>query len=1449
MAPRKKNASIKNTGSTSSKAEPLPDWVKNKNIAKPPSKFQQIQSTNGPVSKNGGALQADVSASRPPPLFPPGTKTPINLLNERIQKHHAPKGWLRPIIEAKKASPRKINGPEGIEDYDHSNYMPELWTFVVILTKTNKSDQSNPFIVKFDARDPSGSEGSYIALDTKEKAKHWGATYALFRLYSNLSLDSILPTGPKEYWKNLADHKAKAPEHLSWLWSPDPFDAAQRLLLEKEAKKHAIEKEKKEQDQGPRLARRWVSAPEIRMAKALRDMVEDTVKDALRYFPIRNESEKSFDTAEAQNQSSLFSRLIDLGFRKGHADSAIRWLTLARQGQIATDSTLPMNSIANLSDTDACLEYLGIFCPEEDLPKSFRPSIKSESFVTQSASGSGDDNLAERWIEERLVKVAGFPRAAVAETLRDLSSEPLTSKEGSCIDILLRRLALKDVDAFKELRQQNTIEEEQKEKRSDERFALEAVLGAERIQEIPSSERPLTSCKRPATEIFDIIISDGKDEDLRLRICPGDISLYPSANVQAVPTFIVTSRSIPAYIRLALTKQLMNKLTDLDVGCSDWHEILEAGQGGVILSMVEELEYSWKHVVDNPPELSDVMTGLITKKQDRQKKAGPSSEFDRRVISRRPRVVTALEDDEKVNKTLLSNQIAMWDSAKYKKIAETRSTLPAMASREEIVQLLASQRLLIISGETGCGKTTQCPQFVLDHYIQQGKGSMCNVVVTQPRRLSAMGVASRVATERCESLDSSGQVGYSIRGETKAGKNTRLLFTTTGVLLRRLRGNDPDLQGVSHVFVDEVHERGVDSDLLLLELREVLKRNANIRIILMSATIEKETFTSYFRGAPSIDIPGRTFPVHDYYLENIFEMLGQDIDERINKGKKIDIDYDILGQTIDMICKRASVAQDTGGGILVFCPGVGEIRVAIETIKHHVSNVEVLPLHANLSPDEQRRVFSKPKEGLRKVIVSTNVAETSITIDDISYVVDLGLVKETRYDSSSGLTRLVLCHCSQANARQRRGRAGRVRKGECFKLYTRHTEQHRMQPQQIPEMNRMSLENLVLSVKALKGDGVQVSDYLGAAISPPSTQAISTAVKLLSDMNILDEEQRLSSLGKHLSLLPLDVRLGKLLVLGCVFHCVEPMLSASAVLSGKPLFIAPFENREEAAKARSKFSVGQSDILTDVNAFQQWDNMRKNGNSALRSWCETNFLSSSAMRDVINIRSDLQNNLVEMGFIPPDYSKHRMVKYQHLNANSGDLNLHRALLLAALYPSVVRIVHPQLKYDKSIAGTVEREAEARQVRFLDSEGQRVFLHPSSVLFSQNKFTSGFLASFRRGVSQHKDNGTSASEKIYLRDVTEVPMFSLLLFGGQLHVHRMEGGISMGSLDSREGSQEGWIRIRANVRIIALVNQLRHLLDAALADSFEDPVKDVFSSGTGAQVRDCLYRILEYDGQQ
>lgn len=544
----------------------------------------------------------------------------------------------------------------------------------------------------------------------------------------------------------------------------------------------------------------------------------------------------------------------------------------------------------------------------------------------------------------------------------------------------------------------------------------------------------------------------------------------------------------------------------------------------------------------------------------------------------------------------------------YQEMIATRKTLPAWQMSDKILNAIASSQVVVISGETGCGKSTQTPQFILDEYfakLQKSTGDKkahfepVNIICTQPRRLSAIGVAERVAAERCEKIGN--VVGYQIRLENKISKATRLTFCTTGILLRRLQ-SDPNLNSVTHIIIDEVHERSEESDFLLAILKDLLKVRKNLRVILMSATLNASLFSNYFRGVPVLDIPGRTFPVEQLFLEDILERSDYVIEpdsqycRRLNKNEEkqlIDeLEYsDVLASNAAppkslrdenlsiadiyaryrgysrSVCKsiflmnpmkinpemieailRYIVDVESSkwpdeGSILVFLPGFAEIQLVHDTLNDssvfspRAGRFIIVPLHSTLSNEEQALVFRKAPPGKRKIVLSTNIAETSVTIDDCVFVIDCGQMKEKRFDPNRNMESLDLVWVSRANAQQRRGRAGRVRPGICIHLFTGHRFHNHFLAQPVPEIKRVPLEQLLLRIKTLPNfEHYRIEQVISNIMEPPSEEAVLTAIKRLEDVGAFDGNDNLTALGEILATLPVDVRIGKLMVFGAIFQ-------------------------------------------------------------------------------------------------------------------------------------------------------------------------------------------------------------------------------------------------------------------------------------------------------------------------
>uniref|UniRef100_A0A665WCX5 Putative ATP-dependent RNA helicase DHX57 n=1 Tax=Echeneis naucrates TaxID=173247 RepID=A0A665WCX5_ECHNA len=602
-------------------------------------------------------------------------------------------------------------------------------------------------------------------------------------------------------------------------------------------------------------------------------------------------------------------------------------------------------------------------------------------------------------------------------------------------------------------------------------------------------------------------------------------------------------------------------------------------------------------------------------------------------------------------------------SRRFRSMLEQRKNLPAWQERENILDLLEDCQVLVVSGMTGCGKTTQIPQFILDASLSGPANQVANIICTQPRRISAISVAQRVAQERAERLGNS--VGYQIRLESVRSSATRLLYCTTGVLLRRLEG-EADLKGVTHVIVDEVHERTEESDFLLLVLKDLIVQRPDLKIILMSATLNANLFSEYFYNCPSIHIPGRTFPVDQFFLEDAIAKTGYVIEDgspymrsgkqnlsstggRISKGEPRDM-VDDLGDDVwnfMSFCKKDFVKdsipdqqlsfqdltvryKDTKksvlktiaamdldkinmdlvegilewivdgkhsyppGAVLVFLPGLAEIKMLYEQLQSNrmfnnrgATRCVVYPLHSTLSNEEQQAVFSRPPDGVTKIIISTNIAETSVTIDDVVYVIDSGKMKEKRYDASKSMESLEDSWVSRANALQRKGRAGRVASGVCFHLFTSHCFQHQLAEQQLPEIQRVPLEQLCLRIKVLDVFAKQtLESVFSRLIEPPAMESLDAAKQRLQDLGALTADEMLTPLGYHLACLPVDVRIGKLMLFGAIFRCLDPALTIAASLAFKSPFVSPWDKREEANEKKLAFALANSDHLALLQAYK-----------------------------------------------------------------------------------------------------------------------------------------------------------------------------------------------------------------------------------------------------------------------
>lgn len=494
-------------------------------------------------------------------------------------------------------------------------------------------------------------------------------------------------------------------------------------------------------------------------------------------------------------------------------------------------------------------------------------------------------------------------------------------------------------------------------------------------------------------------------------------------------------------------------------------------------------------------------------------------------------------------------------------------------------------------------------------------------------------------------------------------------------MVRMLERPD-DFQDITHVVLDEVHERTIDSDFLLIVLRRLMQKRPDLKLILMSATLEAQRFSNYLGGVPVLNIPGRTFPVEMKYLEDAVEMtnyrlsedeypaaIDDDIDEEDAAGEtaggaqasldgyskqtketvtrfdEYRIDYQLIKRLLLKIA-TAPELDHYSKAILVFMPGLAEIRRLNDEILSEPTfqrNWIVHALHSSIASEDQEKAFNVPPEGMRKIVIATNIAETGITIPDITAVIDAGKEKMMRFDERRQLSRLVESFISRANAKQRRGRAGRVQNGICFHLFTKHRHDKMLAEQQTPEMLRLSLQDLVLRVKICKLG--EVEQTLLEAVDPPSPKNIRRAIDSLKEVKALTSNESLTPLGTQLAKLPLDVFLGKLIIHGAFFRCLDAAISIAAILSSKSPFVNTMGSNTQRDAARMSFERGDSDLLTVYNAYCGWKRARSTPGSSEFGFCRKNFLSPQALQSIEDVKLQLVVSIADAGLLTLDSSQ------------------------------------------------------------------------------------------------------------------------------------------------------------------------------------------------------------------
>ncbi|XP_056445679.1 ATP-dependent RNA helicase TDRD9 [Gadus chalcogrammus] len=592
--------------------------------------------------------------------------------------------------------------------------------------------------------------------------------------------------------------------------------------------------------------------------------------------------------------------------------------------------------------------------------------------------------------------------------------------------------------------------------------------------------------------------------------------------------------------------------------------------------------------------------------------------------------------------------------------------LPITKNRQELVSLVENNSVVIIRGATGSGKTTQLPQFILDHYSE--KNAPCNIVVTQPRKIGATSIARWVATERRCTLGS--LVGYQVGLEKMATEHTRLIYVTTGVLLQKLVAAKT-LNEFSHIFVDEVHERTDEMDFLLLVIRKLLHSNSRyVKVVLMSATINCREFAEYF-GSPVrgqmnpayvFEVDGAPYAIEQSYLDDLRALCPGRVVPMSSHEPNISQEmYNIaisLIQSFDEMetkdqCKKTeqdvSLKLPERGSVLVFLPGLKEIGNMQEGLATLVRRrLQVYPLHSTVTMEEQNGVFLVPVPGYRKIILSTNIAESSVTVPDVKYVIDFCLARHLVCDNETNYQSLRLTWASKTNCNQRKGRAGRVSKGYCYRMITKDFWENDIPEYMVPEMLVAPLTSIMLKVKLLDMGNPRV--LLSTALSPPNLQDIVRTVLQLKEMGALsakndrqnhNDDGELTFLGRVLAHLPVDLRLGKMIALGHVFGCLQESLIIVACLSLKSFFAMPYNQMMAGFRTKLGFANGiPSDAIAFLNAFKAWHTAKKTGQ--LRhpkdelDWGKENFIQIRRIREVTELYEDLRKRVAHFNMIVPE---------------------------------------------------------------------------------------------------------------------------------------------------------------------------------------------------------------------
>lgn len=632
--------------------------------------------------------------------------------------------------------------------------------------------------------------------------------------------------------------------------------------------------------------------------------------------------------------------------------------------------------------------------------------------------------------------------------------------------------------------------------------------------------------------------------------------------------------------------------------------------------------------------------------------------FKAPTIAEGPKAEASSDEDEKdmnVPKAVRDARADKMLKKEADKLLKDRKSLPVYLYKAPLLEAVRDYQVLIIVGETGSGKTTQIPQYL--HEV--GYSKIGKIGCTQPRRVAAMSVAARVAKEYGCKIGH--EVGYNIRFEDCTTDRTIIEYMTDGMLLRSFL-HEPDMASYSVMMVDEAHERTLHTDVLFGLVKDVARFRQDLKLIISSATLDAEKFSEYFDNAPIFNVPGRRYPVSIHYT------------------KAPEANYlDACVITVLQI----HLTQGSGD-VLVFFTGQQEIEEAMDLLSFKtrgmgtaMGELLVLPIYANLPTDMQAKIFEKTPDGARKVVLATNIAETSITIDNIVYVIDPGFCKQNSFNPRTGMESLIVVPCSKASANQRAGRAGRVKPGKCFRLFTKWSYEHELDDDNAPEIQRSNLGHVVLMLKSIGIDDLLHFDFM----DPPPPETLIKALEQLYALSALNDQGDLTKLGRRMAEFPMDPQQSKSLIQADKYKCVDEVVTICSMLGvDGAIFYRPKDKGIHADNARKNFHKPGGDHMTMLHVYKQWE---ETGYSL--NWCMENYLQNRSLKRARDIRDQLVDMLEK-------------VEIEH-SSNVQDLDGQRKSILSGFFYNTAR-----LRKDGSYV-TVKHP-------------HTVEIHPTSCLFGQ-----------------------------------------------------------------------------------------------------------------------------------